>query len=284
MNKKKKSLVVGKDYQGDNNKTISEWVLYMRKTSLSPVHKFAKDHNISSSLVKKYESGQYDTPSPLIASNFCKHFSVTPTELVEQCKLSDDPHFDKNEYLQTLNSYYYNSPQNTISIESVKNYIDVKTYDKYPKTPLSKSSFDIPCEVVFEGKYTSRIAGAFFKYEKIHKKQRVLDAYNYLANSIVNATLVKFSLIDRANTAPYIINNFLFVVSSKNAFNAIFREKRYFYPNIANSNQPHVNIILMLLPKYNSKNYFYFSVIGADFIQEKEHYYNKEILPNDENE
>ena len=56
----KSDIVAGLNYQDKKDKRISEWVKYSRKMALAPVHKFAKDHHISGTLVKKYESGEYD--------------------------------------------------------------------------------------------------------------------------------------------------------------------------------------------------------------------------------
>lgn len=277
----KSDIVAGLNYQDKKDKRISEWVKYSRKMALAPVHKFAKDHHISGTLVKKYESGEYDSPTPLIAANFCKNFDILPEELIKQFKLSDDKNFDSKEYLQTLNSYYFNTPTEFTSIGSVKQFLDLKSFDDFPQT-ASMLAYNIPCEAVFANTDGDRIAGAYFKYEKVHKDQMILDAYKTLANSISYALSYTLTLKDPQTHEPYDIQNYLFVTSSKNAFNAIYEERKNFVYNHTKSNNCPINLTLLLLPKFNSTKYYYFPVTGKDFLKVSEYVYNSQTVKFDE--
>ncbi|MDO5440754.1 MAG: hypothetical protein Q4F12_04385 [Erysipelotrichaceae bacterium] len=266
-----KKLVAGIDYQNKKNVLISEYVAYLRKISSSPVLKFAKDNNISPSLVKKYESGEYDYPSALIASNFCKNFSLTPKEFVDQFTISKDKNFNKDEYLETVNTYYHNLPIKEDNVELVKEFIDLKTFDKKPISN-NTSAFKVPCDVLFTDG-VNYIVGTYFKYEKVHKEQLTLDAYKDLTKAVANAMVQKNTV--QANHKELAIRDYLFVVSSKNAFDALYKEKETFILNSLDlKHRCPVNIILFLLPKHNSTNYYYFNICGKDFIDKKDHYYN----------
>lgn len=270
----KKRLVAGIDYQNKKDVLISEYVAYLRKISLSPVLKFAKDNNISPSLVKKYESGEYDYPSPLIASNFCRNFSITPKELVDQFTLSKDKDFNKNEYLETVNTYYYNLPIKEDNVERIKEFIDINTFDRKPRF-YNNTIFKVPCDVLFTSGF-EYIAGAYFKYEKVHKGQLTLDAYKDLTKAVSNALTQTIIMKPSASgTGTINIRNYLFVVSSKNAFDSLYEEKETFILNsLSIKDKCPVNIILFLLPKHNSPNYSYYNIVGNDFINKKDHYYN----------
>lgn len=110
----------------------------------------------------------------------------------------------------------------------------------------------------------------------MHKGQLTLDAYKDLTKAVSNALTQTIVMKPSGNeTGPINIKNYLFVVSSKNAFDSLYEEKETFILNsLFVKDKCPVNIILFLLPKHNSPNYSYYNIVGNDFINKKDHYYN----------
>ena len=258
-------------FVGEKKKTISEYVEYTRKLSHLSVYKFASNYKISSSLVKKYESGEYDeNPSPLIASNFCKNFNITPKEFVEQFDLSKVPNFNFDAYLDSLTSYYNSSPFSFDSIESIKSLLNLKTKDNIPQISRGfHGGFNPHISVIFEDENGLLIAGRFLKYQKVHAKQSILDAYKDEVNSVLYASLFHYQNHLAFGDSDRFIHNFIFATQSKNLFHALYEVCNREMSKIEKGS----NVIILLLPKNNSTNYSYFCFSGNDFINKNENYY-----------
>lgn len=245
---------------------ISDWTKQKRNEAAAPVHVFAKEHGISSSLIKKYETGEYDSPTPLIAANFCKNFNINPSEFVDEFILSDEPGFNKDEYLLTLNSYYYGNSLNPETLSLLNNGFNLNIYDERP-IKLGALAKKVPCDIVLE-KRNKLISCSYFEYQKVHtgNHQSIFDAYKILINAISYALSFRLLLKHSKTNDEYEVNNYLFVTTSKNVVEAISKEEDKFLLNIFRTNSP-INLILVLLPKNNSKKLIYHVIAGKDFLK-----------------
>ena len=71
--------------------TISSYVKSLRLSEGLSLNAFAKKHNISRMLAKKYESKIYDkSPSAVVVSHFCKTFNISYNAFVKNFYLKKD--------------------------------------------------------------------------------------------------------------------------------------------------------------------------------------------------
>ena len=93
-----------------------------------------------------------------------------------------------------------------------------------------------------------------------------MHAYYDFFTGVVQSVCFEHELIEKNNLNNVTqINNFLLITASTQAFAEITKSFR-----TLSRNQP-VNVTVLLLPKYNSKNFKYYNVFGDDFINKKEH-------------
>lgn len=86
MNKKENKMLFSEYVKND----MERWKEYYRN-----VDEYAKDHNVSRTVIFDMLNGKYDAPSPLTAVRICDWFEMEPEELCELITNADENFMDK---------------------------------------------------------------------------------------------------------------------------------------------------------------------------------------------